>query len=664
MADLSQLSDAQLDQLIQAKGQPSADLSSLSDEQLDSLIKSKQTSTGQEIARPFLRTAKSMVAGVVGGAADLAALAAEAPVYAGYKGMQAITGDKTPYKPIFAKTSVTDAIKNKFDEATGGLTKPRNELEKFLEIPEEILGGVAAPAAISKVGKAVTALAPKKLLQKVTGITPKSQETLKAFEEAGVNPRLSDITQGQTTKTFQNLLGNFPGSRGVIEKATQQQVDNITKQLAGITKSSGGTTQETGKVIQTGAENVKGVLDRRIDKLYNDLDQFIPKGKITPEGVSQEIKIPTQNLQKIAADPSIQDVVAVGSGDTGKVLNRFTQIVDKEGQISYPRLKIFRSTIGNKLSSPSLLGDERASLKKIYGALSEDMKAAVAAQGGEKGLQAFNKANNAFARYTDAIETKINPIIEAKTPEAVYSMAMSGSKQGGSNIRGIMKTLDPQQKDFVQGTITRRMGLESAGGQDATGEVFNPSKFLNEWTKLSPEAKANIYNKSQIQAVNNLNKVISTIKESSKARQSSNNLPYLSWLGLGVLGGSTGVVPALATVGGAHITSKMMTNPKFLNWLAKAPSTKASEIPKHLKLLSGIAASNPSIQEDILDYLDSITSDANAGETERKTSEMLPNDISDAELKNLQALQDQERKKYPSLYINKSRPSEQNYGGN
>jgi len=156
----------------------------------------RQTSTGQEVARPFLKAAKSITAGTIGGAADLAALAFEAPVYAGYKATQAITGDKAPYKPIFAKSSVTDTIKKKFDEETGGLTEPRNKLEEFLEIPEEILGSVVAPAAISKAGQAVQTLAPKKLLQKVTGITPKSQQTLKAFEDVGVNPRLFDITEG------------------------------------------------------------------------------------------------------------------------------------------------------------------------------------------------------------------------------------------------------------------------------------------------------------------------------------------------------------------------------------------------------------------------------------------------------------------------------------
>jgi len=473
-----------------------------------------------------------------------------------------------------------------------------------------VVGGVlnkALPAAANAAG-AVPQLS-KKLLQKVVGVTPKSQETIRAFEQAGINPTLANVTEGQTTKTFQNLLGNFPGSRGEIEKATQGQIDDITKQIAGITKSEGGTIQETGKIIQNSANQIGSVLKTRTAKLYDDLDKFIPK--------DESKLIPTNNLQKLAQDPQIQDVAAVGAGDTAKVIDRFGKIIDESGNISYPRLKIFRSTVGAKLQSPSLSGDERGALKKIYGALSEDMKEAVVANGGDKGLQAFNKANNAFSRYQGVLESKINPIIEAKTPESVYSMAMSGTKQGGSNIRGIMKTLDPEQKEFIRGTITKRMGLANAGQQGAEGETFSPAKFLTEWNKLSPEAKTNIYDKGQVEAINNLNKVIETIKETSKARQSSNNLPYAAWIGLGSL--SLANLPAgVAAVGGAKITAKMMTNPRFINWLATSAKVKPDQIPAHLSQLSKIAAANPDIREETLDFIQSITQDPQTKESSQQ----------------------------------------------
>ena len=158
------------------------------------------------------------------------------------------------------------------------------------------------------------------------------------------------------------------------------------------------------------------------------------------------------------------------------------------------------------------------------------------------------------------------------------------------------------------------MGLAQPGQQDAFGEVFSPNKFLTEWNRLSPEARSNIFTKPQAKSIENLNKVTSILKETGKARQTSNTLPYMSWLGLGIVGGSAGgvlggVAATGATVAGANITARMMTSPRFVSWIVKAPKVRAAEIPKHLKQLSVISGSakSPALSEDILDYLESIT---------------------------------------------------------
>lgn len=598
------------------RGILSGDKKALYDEAVSrGLIGNQKRSTAEEIVRPPLQAIKSSIVGTIGNMGDLAQEAVALPSYLGNKAARSI--EKSVYGdnliPEYSNpniNTISPAIREGFDSLTGGLTKPQNKTEEYLQTAEEIMGGITAPKAAGVIGGAVNS-APgllKKGLQKITGVNQKSPELVKAFEDSGVNPTLANITEGQTTKTFQNLLSNLPGSRGIIEKATQDQIDNITKQIAGITNNKGGTIQQTGKTIQEGAENLSKVLKNRTENLYNNLDQFIPKNE---QGVKNAI--PTDNFQKVISDPKTQDVLAVKGGTVKGLIKRFGALIDDKGNIPYDRLKIFRTTIGEDVNNYNLSGNERAVIKNMYGKLSEDMKAAVIANGGEKGLQAFNKANNTFYRYGDILDKKINPLIDSKTPEAVYSMAMSGSKQGGTNIKGIMKSLAPDQQDFVRGTITNRMGLANSGAQDATGEIFSPSKFLTGWNDLSPEAKVNIYKTDQIKSIKNLNKVISTLKETGKARQTSNNLPYATWLGLIGLG-ATGVVgvPKIAgAVGSANITARMMTNPKFINWLAKAPKTSPKNIPSHLKELSIIATHNPDISKDVLNYLGSITNEEN-----------------------------------------------------
>ena len=71
---------------------------------------------------------------------------------------------------------------------------------------------------------------------------------------------------------------------------------------------------------------------------------------------------------------------------------------------------------------------------------------------------------------------------------------------------------------------------------------------------------------------------------------------------------ATNAFAAAGVAGGANITARMMTNPRFVKWLAQAPKVRRAEIPKHLKALSTIAGvGNTELNEDILSYIESIT---------------------------------------------------------
>lgn len=631
----------------------------------------------ENISRPALRAGKS-IAAAGAGLADFASMATELPLYAGNRafeyGREALGGQEAqPYQPSFMQNNFSEATRQGFDRATGGLTANRNLGEELLEIPQEIGGGFVSPSSALRGGQSLAQGAKelgKSALQKASGI---KSNLVRAFDDAGVTPRLADVTTSKPAKAFQNLLEVYPGSASTIRKATEQQITDIEGQLAGLTKSRGGTVQETGKKIQQGASAFKADVENRVSKLYNDLDKFIPKEDVTYSKIPDELqsfavaikdaktprdamsiiqdikgvpistankfrelypedsiikavgrfmddtkiiqtsessKIPTNNLKALTKDAAIEDVAVVGSGDTGKVLERYSQIVDQGGNVSYPRLKIFRSTVGSKLKSPTLAGDERGALKRIYGALSDDMKEAVVKNGGEKGLQAFNKANNAFKRSQDFLDANINPLIDAKTPESVYDLALRGSKKGGSRIKPIMRALNPTQRDFVRGTVAKRMGLQNNSLQNETGEVFSPNKFLTEWNKLSDEASRNIFTPDQVKSINTLNKAITNIKETSQIANRSNNVPWASWAGLiGLtIASPLGIGQAAATVGSAKITANMFTNPDFIRWMAKKPKLP-KDISKHISKLSTIAAANALIKEDILDYLDSITNE-------------------------------------------------------
>jgi hypothetical protein len=565
----------------------------------------KPTSMAGEIARPFLRAGKSIAVGTLGSAGDLAQEAVNFPEYIGNvaaRGIEkAVYGDNyiQPYDTSKVNTA-SKTVANAFNSATGGLTENRNQTERVLEIPQEIVGGIVGPAAVGKVARATGDLVSeggKKLLQKITDVKP---ELVQAFNDAGVAPRLADVTNSKPTKAFQNLLEVFPGSASTIQKATQNQVDDITKQLAGITKNEGGTIAQTGTKIKSGSKSFINSISERAEKNFERLGEKV--GKDTP--------INLDNTLKLLKAQGIEDVAAIGDGSTARVIDRINKISEAP---TYNQIRILRSSVGKKSYSSNLGEDDRGAIKQIYGALTEDMRN-LAQSKGKEAINSFNKANNFYSTTSRYIDKNIQPLIKAKTPEKVYQLAFSGSEQGGTNLNRVLRVLKPEQKEFVRGSVVKEMGTQKAGLQNAEGDIFSPNKFLTEYNKLQKVGTDKyIFTPSQRESLGTLNKAISSIKETSKLAQTSNNLPYLNWLGLlgGVAATPVSIGQAGLAVGSAKISAELMTSPKFINWLAKAPRVRPAEIPKHLKSLSIIASQNPTLREDILDYIDSITVDKN-----------------------------------------------------
>lgn len=619
-----------------------------------------------------------------------------------------------------------------------GASSALGETEDLTNIPQTledvakgaVAGGVvggavnkAIPAAQSAVG--AISQAPKKLLQKVTGIDSKA---VKTFQDLGIDPTLADVSK---SAGLQNFIKDIPVAGKPITEALQKQVNDISGQIQNVVKVQPKTTAQTGLQIKKGAQDFVNLAEKRVSNLYDDLDkqvlnesqemtsgklssaidewsqlkaienqiigevevnaksaalnsQFAQKqmgfwrnrtladsGKLTTMAANDakdlnnlkkligkkeseianyekylspqqlksvlatgDVSIPTKNIANIIKDAQVQDIAAVGSGDTARVISRYNNIVDETGNMSYPRLKSFRSTIGAKLQSPSLLGDERTALKKIYGALSEDMKDSVALYGGTKGLQAFDKANAAFQRKTNFIENTINPLLKAKTPEKIYKIATTGLKDGGTQTKRLMNILKPEQQEYVRASIVRDMGLAQKGAQSAEGDVFNPQKFMAEYSVLKKNGTEKaIFTPEQVTAYNRLNKVVELTKNTEQAGKKNMLLPTASLLSVGIPTAGAGLIPA---IGGGRLTANLMTNPKFINWLAVTSQASPKELPKQLNRLSAITTANPEIREDVLDFV------ANFGGSDAQASDLPSKE-------NFASTLEKQKQDYPSL---------------
>jgi hypothetical protein len=445
-------------------------------------------------------------------------------------------------------------------------------------------GGIqkAFPVVQNAVG--AISQAPKKLLQKITGIDTKA---VKTFQDLGIDPTLADVSK---SAGLQNFIKDIPVAGKPITEALQKQVNDISAQIQNVTKSQGGTYTQAGKEILKGAENYVNKTENAMEGLYGELGRRIGERADTPL---------SSTLKYINDDVGLLDTMSIKRGGTLQNTVDTIKNLTRDEVPNYERIRKLRSKI--RREKATMIGDERREMEIIYDNMTKDMKESIRLNGGETALKLFDAANRVYATQKTFINDTLQPLIDAKLPEQVYSLATKGSKVGGTRISEIMKSLEDPQKDFLRATFVKDLGLAQKGVQSAEADIFSPQKFMAEYSVLKKNgAEKAIFTPEQVTAFNRLNKVVELTKNTEQAKQQKQLMQAIGLTSIGVSTGGAGLIPAL---GGARITANLMSNPKFINWLATTSQSTPKELPRHLNRLSAITAAKPEIREDVLEFL-------------------------------------------------------------
>jgi hypothetical protein len=470
----------------------------------------------------------------------------------------------------------------------------------------------ATDFAFGSVGQAVAPLVTKFVKGAFTGYGTKAkvanQQRLKSFIDAGVTPSLGQVTQKRGIQTVELLLGNFPGSSGVIAKTAQEAQDalgkkafNIGKDL--INKALPANEVQVGRVINQGIKNgvnasdgFVGRFQSRAGILFGELDNYIkPDDLINLGGTLDKLK----GLVAPISGAEASSVVFKNSflDDIFKGLQR--DVAKNNGALPYNAIKSLRNKIGNKLSSLDLVPDvDKAQLKLIYGALSEDLKAGAKQLGGQKALNAFTRSNKFYQSGLKRIESYLEPITKVADPDRIASLLLNSAKEGSTRINAIKKSLTTDQyRVFLSSVIEKmgriRPGQAIAGALDDVVEVsgkFSSETFLTNWNKLTKEAKDVLFSgkgwsKEMIKDLDQLVSVSDIIRQSGKTfANPSGTADRIVGQGLLLGGGATAITgnPAyiiglLTAFGGANVTAKLFTNPSFVKWLASSTKIAANK---------------------------------------------------------------------------------------
>lgn len=446
-------------------------------------------------------------------------------------------------------------------------------------------------------------------------------ENIGTFEDAGAaTPTVGQATESRGNRAMESVLSRTPGSAGTLAAKAETEaaglggkVDEMATSLAGRTGAA-----PAGRQIKTGLEQFVDEFKGQSGKLYDELDKHIPKSTQVEVGNTRaaleklNADIPgAPNLSKWFKNAKIQGIEGALDKDAPATQAQpiISQILGPSGEqlvtgetsakaagIPYEALKKLRTLVGNEISDSTIASDvPRSKWKPLYAALSKDM-AAAAQEAGPKAEAAFVRANNFHRAGMQRLDDVLGPIMSKGDPEHIFQAAISGTKEGASTISGVMKSLPEESRKVVAGTMLRRLGVATPGKQNELGEAFSTETFLTNWNKLHPDSKRVLFAPLSGEMRSDLDKiakVASNVREGSKvfanpsgtAQASTTNLTAGAFA-LSLLTGQWHAAAGIAGgVGLANASGRLMTNPKFVHWLAESTRVPVEQVPAQLNQL-------------------------------------------------------------------------------
>jgi len=415
------------------------------------------------------------------------------------------------------------------------------------------------------------------------------QRTALTAEQDRVRERMASMIEGRRAQLYQEadelqLELRAQQQAAIAENQRRAMFPETSKTLMPVI-----TDEEIARQVPTRAS-----IDARLPTQADIEAQMMSRAELDGQVMS-----PQAIEQRLTPDSAI-DQQNFGSDYVEKQVNDYlTSQID--GKLPYEALRKLRTLVGGELENTSLVSDvPRSKWKAVYAALSQDMEAAATTPEAKRALDRANRYFNARATRIDDIDRVID---RNGGPEKIYQAVMGGVKDGGSTLRSVMQSLPEEGQKAVTAAALRRMGLANPGAQDAAGEAFSAATFLTNWNKASPEARRALFDRygpGFSSDLDKIAKVAERIKEggqaianpSGTARQGA-QFAYWGGLGGALMTGQVGAALGLGLGGiGSNIGARLMTNPRFVRWLAKTTDLPVGALPAQINVLKRVGVAN------------------------------------------------------------------------
>ncbi len=477
-------------------------------------------------------------------------------------------------------------------------------------------------------------------------------QRIQDLKDGGVNfPSVGLASGNKGIMGLENLLSQTPGSVGMYDAARARNIDDGMK---GGIKAKSDSIRDRASMVRGNAEagsaiqsDLKNLFKERINSTYEKLnDKFAGK-------VQRDIRFPidgtlsaldaTTAINPMAPRTTASFVQPRIAGLRENILADTTETVPgtyynstRNTGLPLNATKDVRTDIGKEAASRAIFGTpEQADFKRLYAGLSEDMKTSAKMTDMDVGPQPNNigpaqkslaRANNFYSKGMDRAGDMAS-LANNATPEGAFKSIANSLKSGGTMYSKLRNAVSPETRGKIVATVIDDMGMATPGNQNAAGDVWSPRTFLTNYNRIDTNGRKELFKRVNggESMADNLAKVAKTAEmlgDSSKVwANPSGTSPALvargtlATIGAGAFGGlfyTPLIAPAATAAGGLllanQVSKRLLLNPQFVGWLAKAPSVPRAQQQAYAQRLIANArmTNDKQFSQDVGEYVKSL----------------------------------------------------------
>lgn len=293
------------------------------------------------------------------------------------------------------------------------------------------------------------------------------------------------VAGGKVKQTVAAGLRSVPFAGEPIENAFQKGLQQLGEARTAAAKSLGavGGQEATGAGLQRGAltwmaKNSKDHVRSFYDTVYNGVDEAITR--------------PLNRTAKLVDDFKAEMKRSTGTAPAAAIKKVEDALARPEG-LGVRGLSELRSEIGDLVDEATVnKGPGQRAYSRLYGAVTDDLKATVRQAGGPEALRAWELANRE-ARIVAGKRSRLAKIVglseDKLNAEAVFKRAESAALEGGNirELRLLKQVVGQDEWGNFGAEIVNRMGTAPQTG------LFSGDRFLTAYGKISDAGKQALF---------------------------------------------------------------------------------------------------------------------------------------------------------------------------